>query len=217
MQRYLLGDIGEATRAAGRGDRALRGGRRGARRAQRAPLARSLPLAARRQAGVAAPDRSRDRRPRAPRTEPGAGDGVQLPLAERHARAGLRGRREVGSQGDRDRRADRCHRRPRACLQQPRGVPDLAGRPRGRRLPAPEPRPGDREPPPQRRRSRLRQPQRAGPSHLPVRRTRSRRRCWSRGSSTPPGRSPTGSSTDGSAPDGANSSSSPADGRRRSP
>ena len=36
-------------------------------------------------------------------------------------------------------------------------------------------------------------------------------------SSTPPARSPTASSTDGSAPAGANSSSSPADGRRRSP
>ena len=74
-------------------------------------------------------------------------------------------------------RADRCHGRPRACLQQPRVVPDLARRPRGRRLPAPQPRPGDRAPPPRRRRSRLRQPQRAGPAHLPVRRTRSPRRC----------------------------------------
>ena len=113
-------------RAPGRGDRALRGGRRRAVGAQCPPLARSLPLAAGRQAGVEAPDRSRDRWPRAPRTEPGAGDGVQLPLAERHARAGLRCRREVGSQGDRGRGADRCHRRPRACLQQPRGDPDLA-------------------------------------------------------------------------------------------
>ena len=140
QQRYLLGEIDEATELQEEAIALFEaaGAERSALNARRW-LGRFRWLLGEKD-GVEAPDRPRHRWPRAPRTEPGAGDGVQLPLAERHARARLRGRREVGAQGDRDRRADRCHGRPRPRVQQPRVVPDVEGRPAGRRVPAPEPR-----------------------------------------------------------------------------
>ena len=147
QQRYLIGEIPAATELQEEAIAVFEsvGAERQALNARRWLV--PIPLAAGRQGGVGAPDRARHHRSRAPRTQPGAGDGVQLPLPEPHARARLRRRRVLGAQGDRGCRGDRCHGRPRPRLQQPRVGAPLAGRAGGRRLPASQPGPGDREPP----------------------------------------------------------------------
>ena len=104
---YLLGETDARDEDPGGGDRHPRGGRERSCGGQRPDLAGPIHLAARRPGGGGATERPRRRGARAVRTEPGAGDGLQLPRPEPDARSRLRRRGALGAQGDRGRGGDR--------------------------------------------------------------------------------------------------------------
>ena len=148
----------------------------------------------------AAPDRPGHRGSRA-WTEPGARDRVQLPGPEPDAGSRLRGRR-VGAQGDRVGEAIGATAALVHALQQPRLASRGHGRPAGHRLPAPQPRPGDRAPPARRGRRAYVNLAIAGPPHLPDAPTTSRTAPRRGARVRPPHHPLMGSSTAGSAPPG---------------
>ena len=169
MQRYLLGDISEATEQQEEAIALFEsvGAERSALR--RAELARATALAARRQAGVAAADRSRDRR-----ASSDLGPSPELAMAysfrsqsvmlepdfeagEKWARKAI----EIAEQTDGTAALVHAYNNLGACLM---WKGDLEGVEYLRRSLAI----GARAPPPRRRRSRLREPERAGQPLFPV-------------------------------------------------